>query len=60
MYPPIDAKYYAEDPYRVEQIARLGVAITYTVRQAPCDDLMIYFLDLLITAHHEGGVRKYA
>ena len=43
MYPPIDAKYYTEDPYRVEQIAHLGVAITYTMRQAPFDDLMISF-----------------
>ena len=43
MYPPIDIQYYAEDPYRVELIARLGVAITYAVRRAPCDDLMISF-----------------
>ena len=35
MYPPIDAKYYAEDPYRVELIARLGVRITYA-----CDELL--------------------
>ena len=36
-------QYYAEDPYRVELIARLGVAITYAVRRAPCDDLIISF-----------------